>query len=119
MRKNDLIKMLTELEGNPEVVLWNGMVGDYMHIDSKFIEGSLVRMTFENYMKQCQFEEGRHQNNMNFQFTPEEVKELKNSYKRYVDWEDDAYVTDKDIAEKRYSSKRVVYINSKPRGITS
>lgn len=33
MRKNDLIKMLNEIEGNPEVVLWNGQVGDWMHID--------------------------------------------------------------------------------------
>ena len=33
MRKNDLIKLLNNIEGNPDVVLWNGMVEDYMHID--------------------------------------------------------------------------------------
>lgn len=33
MRKNDLIKMLNEIEGNPEVVFWNDLVGDWMHID--------------------------------------------------------------------------------------
>ena len=27
MKKNDLIKKLQQIEGNPEIVLWNGMVG--------------------------------------------------------------------------------------------
>jgi hypothetical protein len=37
MRKNDLIKLLQEIDGNPEVSLWNGFVGDWMPI-SKEIE---------------------------------------------------------------------------------
>ena len=32
MRKNDLIKKLNEIHGNPHVVLWNGYVGDYNNI---------------------------------------------------------------------------------------
>jgi len=32
MRKNDLIKLPNQIEGNPEVVLWNGYVGDYTNI---------------------------------------------------------------------------------------
>ena len=32
MRKNDLIKLLESFEGNPEVMLWNGFVSDFMPI---------------------------------------------------------------------------------------
>ncbi|AXC39087.1 UNVERIFIED_ORG: hypothetical protein [Escherichia phage CMSTMSU] len=31
--KNDLIKMLQEIDGNPEIVIWNGYVDDYMNIE--------------------------------------------------------------------------------------
>ena len=44
MRKNDLIKMLKEIKGNPEVVLWNGMVGDWMPV-GKLSESYLTKIT--------------------------------------------------------------------------
>ena len=31
MRKNELIKLLQEIPGNPDVVIWNGFVEDYQH----------------------------------------------------------------------------------------
>ena len=31
MRKNELIKLLQEIPGNPNVVIWNGFVEDYHH----------------------------------------------------------------------------------------
>lgn len=30
MRKNQLIALLQEIKGNPEVMVWNGLVDDYM-----------------------------------------------------------------------------------------
>lgn len=35
MRKNDLIKMLESIKGNPEIMFWNGIVGDVVPISSK------------------------------------------------------------------------------------
>lgn len=32
MKKNDLIKMLQNIKGNPEIILWNSSVGDYNKI---------------------------------------------------------------------------------------
>ena len=34
MRKNQLIELLQEIKGNPEVMVWNGLVDDYMPIGS-------------------------------------------------------------------------------------
>jgi hypothetical protein len=33
MKKSKLIEMLNRLEGDPEIKLWNGMVGDWMDMD--------------------------------------------------------------------------------------
>ena len=34
MRKNQLIELLQEIKGNPEVMVWNGLVDDYMSLGS-------------------------------------------------------------------------------------
>ena len=51
MRKNDLIKLLQAIEGNPDIVLWNGIVGDYQNISTKLVEGELYKQTFEDYFE--------------------------------------------------------------------
>lgn len=47
MRKNELIEKLNALPGNPEIVLWNGFVGDYHHIDAELICVTLVKESRE------------------------------------------------------------------------
>lgn len=48
MRKNDLIKMLNEIEGNPEIVLWNNQVGDWMHIEKpKIFKFNRLKKSFK------------------------------------------------------------------------
>ena len=32
MKKNQLIELLQSIEGNPEIMIWNGLVNDVMHI---------------------------------------------------------------------------------------
>ena len=34
MRRNQLIELLQEIKGNPEVMVWNGLVDDYMSLGS-------------------------------------------------------------------------------------
>lgn len=43
MRKNQLIELLNKIPGNPEVVLWNGLVDDYHHIDKEPVQLTLVK----------------------------------------------------------------------------
>ena len=118
MRKNDLIKLLNELEGNPEVVLWNGLVQDYMHIRHELVRGDLVKQTFDHYVEMIRIEHCIDIKNWDFQFSPDEIKSLKQSYRKYVNWEDNQFVSREDVSEKRYSSKTVVYIQPKLRGET-
>jgi hypothetical protein len=118
MRKSDLIKILTELEGNPDIVLWNGMVGDWMDIDKHLIEGTLVRQTLDGYIESVQLEQCVDRKDWDYKLPESEIAELKQLYKRNIGWEDNGFVTDEDVEKKRFTQKRVVYINAKPRGVT-
>lgn len=43
MRKSDLLKLLNDVPGNPEVVIWNGFVGDWQKISPDLVEIRLVK----------------------------------------------------------------------------
>lgn len=114
MRKNDLIKLLQNIDGNPEVMLWNGYVSDFMKVGG-VSESDLVKMTFEHYAEMCRLEDCRDRQDWNYQHTPEDIADLRQHYKKH-DWEVNPYVYKEDIATKRYKKKRIVYIDAKLRG---
>lgn len=118
MKKNDLIKLLSELKGNPEVVLWNGFVGDYMNIKG-LTEGHLTKQSRDHYIKACEFEGKRDRKDFDYKFTLEEVKQAERDYRKYIGWEHNEYIFEDQIKDGRYISKRVVYIEAKPRGINT
>lgn len=118
MRKNDLIKMLQNIKGNPEVLLWNGMVGDWMHID-KPVESDLVRIDKDYFLETCRLAECKELGDWDHQLSPEEIKDCEKSYKNCHGWEDNAFVTEEDIKEKRYRKKRVLYLQAKKRGVST
>lgn len=47
MRKNKLIELLSQIPGNPEIMLWNGFVEDYNKIDPEITEMRLVKHSRE------------------------------------------------------------------------
>lgn len=46
MKKDKLIKLLLSIEGNPDILLWNGYAMDWMDIKG-LEEAELVKMTKE------------------------------------------------------------------------
>lgn len=58
MKKNTLIKMLQDIKGNPDIFLWNGIVGDYQDIKT-ISEFDLLKRTFEDYVSRLECEEIR------------------------------------------------------------
>ncbi len=119
MRKNKLIEVLSSIKGNPEIVLWNGMVGDWMDISPKLVEGDLVRQSFDNYVSHIEFEEKRHLNDFNYKLPEKEVEYLKKTYRKHYKWEHNDFVTGEDVSSGRYELKRIVYINAKLRGVST
>jgi hypothetical protein len=97
VRKTELIKLLNKIEGNPEIMLWNGHVSDYMNIDPKLVPGTLVRYTQEHYIEMCRCERCVDLQDFTFQFSEEEIEELKTAFKQNIQWEHNDSVSQLDI----------------------
>lgn len=118
MRKNTLIKLLTSIKGNPDIVLWNGLVGDYQDIDSELIEGSLVKQTLKEYIESYRAEQCVAHKDWEFKFSPDRLIKLEQQYKTACHWEHNPFIDSTDIETKRYKSKKVMYIQPKIKGET-
>lgn len=116
MRKNDLIKLLSEIKGNPEIVAWNGYAGDWMHFSSNITKMELSKYSWEGMKETCRLEECINTKNFNFQFSPEEEKELRKSYMKYQDWE---YCEGDPRSAKWLKFKTVYVLQAKPRGVST
>ena len=117
MRKNDLIKLLSDIDGNPEIVLWNGYTQDFMKVD-RLVESDLVKMTKLHFLEMLRLEKCVDVKDWSAQLTDEETNHGLECYRKNYEWEVNEYVTTDDIQSKRYQRKRVVYINAKLRGKT-
>lgn len=118
MRKNDLIKKLQEIKGNPEVMLWNGLVADFVPIGN-MVGCSLVKQTLEHYLEMCRLQRCKRKDDWDFQFSVDELQEYYQSYKQYIEWEENRYITEDDIVGKRYKKKNILAIDAKITGKTA
>jgi hypothetical protein len=119
MKKSKLIEMLNRLEGDPEIKLWNGMVGDWMDIDKELVPSDLVKQTLAHWLEMCRVEECKGRRDWDYQMPAEEVARLKKDYNKVNPWELNPYVTLEDVQEKRYSLKNIYILNAKTKGVTS
>lgn len=115
MRKNTLIEKLQALKGNPQVVLWNGFVQDYVDIGD-MVTFPLYKMSLPHYIEVCRLEHCRDISDWSYQHTEERLEYLKRKYKEVVDWEDNPYVTDEDLKAGKYTLKTVFVIDAKTKG---
>ena len=119
MKKSKLIEMLNRLEGDPEIKLWNGMVGDWMDIDKELVPSDLVKQTRAHWLDMCRLHECRDRQDRDYQLPAEEVARLKKDYNKVNTWELNPYVNLEDVKEGRYSVKTIYLLNAKPRGVKS
>ena len=120
MKKNKLIELLQKIEGNPEVKLWNGMVGDWM--DIKIVENELVKEC-KDFVR-FRFEASWKQKNETWEIPPDVQEQLdKKIDKAYKNGEWDfanPFVSFED--EKRWygkNRKKILLIDGKKRGKTT
>lgn len=116
MKKSKLIAMLNALPGDPEIKLWNGFVGDWVDIDTKLVSIDLVRMNLAYWLESCRLQDCRDRNDWDYQMPAEEVAQLTKNYSKVCTWEENRYVTQEDIKEKRYNVKTVQIMQAKVKG---
>ena len=117
MKKNDLIKKLQQIEGNPEIVLWNGMVGDWMPIGN-LSEAYLTKITKQYWLESVSRDHAINNRNWDYKIPEEDTPTLEKQYRKFQ-WESNDFVTSEDIKKKRYKKKRIIYIDAKVRGVTT
>ena len=112
MRKNDLIKLLQDIKGNPEIMLWNGYVEDVVPINKSIQESSMFKMTFEGYKDRVNIERKVRDNLP--EYSDEEVKKMYNQYKIGA-WKFYAYYAP-EKGDDWYKEKRILVISPKITG---
>ena len=118
MKKVKLIKLLEDIPGNPDILLWNGYVQDWMPINPKIVRQLLVKESFEHYCESVRIEECIDKKDWSQLLSEETVEQLKQSYKEF-DWEFNNFITQELLDTKEYFSKPVYFLQSKPRGIST
>ena len=117
MTKNQLLDLLNAIPGDPEIVVWNGYVGDWMSLEDTLTESALVRETPEFVKSSLIAEAWSHDHLPASSVTDEDVE----SAMEYRHWElPNPHVKPADL-EKWYGTERqpIVILNPKPRGITT
>jgi len=82
MRKNKLIDLLNKIPGNPDIVIWNGLVEDVVNIESVIQECKLYKLSFEGYSERLNLDRLKNSKE------PRSQEETKRLYKNYSgSWE--------------------------------
>lgn len=107
MRKNDLIKRLNDIPGNPEIVLWNGYVQDYQAVDKTIDEIELVKHSKE-FIETCLRHEGL-----------EPSRAVVEAISNAQEWTFPNEFTNEAERKRWYGKnrKKVLILSGKPRGL--
>jgi hypothetical protein len=123
MKKNELIEKLQEIQGNPEVVIYNGATGYCHSISKKYEEDLYVKYCEDHIFSNLKFEKMKERNS--FDDLPEEmIIELRQKAKQMVKesiWDTPNPYHKKEDYKKYFgrNQKKVVIFNLLQKGITS
>lgn len=122
MRKNQLIELLQEIKGNPEVMVWNGLVDDYMplgSVDTNTLYKQSVEFIYKNLVYDYQ------ERNNSFDKPPVEIqekfREKATALSKKETYELPNMYLDQDQFSDWYGNnkKTIISLNPKPTGKVS
>jgi hypothetical protein len=114
MRKNDLINLLSGIQGNPEVMLWNGLVGDVVPIKKEVANVSLMKEKLDKYINGYRYELKIDTNNVNAELDQDELNRIKRQYNK-IKYE---YLENIGLDYTRYKKKNIVVLQAEEKGET-
>lgn len=117
MKKNELIAILENIKGNPEIKLWNGFVSDWQDIDKIPVSIDIFKHSLESHINTARMS-GYSYRKSPRDLSAEEVKELKKGWK-HINYEINEFVTKEDVKLKRYKRKKIVLLQPKIKGIST
>jgi hypothetical protein len=119
VKKSKLIAMLNAIPGNPDIILWSGMVGDWMDISAKPVEGDLVRQSLRYVLEMQRLRDCQREQDWNRTLPEETVRAITKGHSKCYPWEITQFVTQEDVKAGDYQRKRVVFLNAKRRGVST
>lgn len=117
MKKDKLIKLLQDIEGNPDILIWNWMVGDWQDIGGLTPE-VLTKQSLKTALDCFRWERCREIGRTDYQLTEDEVDEITESWRK-EGYDYNQFVTQENIESGRYLKKEVVLIKAKKRGVST
>lgn len=118
MKKSELIEMLSKLDGDPELLIWNSFVGDWH--DVQIVKGhKLVKHSLEHLFKGIKHETMYHKKS--FKLSPQELKSCYKIAKQQYD-EQEWEFPNSFVEEERHKDwyghhqREIVLLQGKVRG---
>lgn len=109
-----MIEMLSKIDGDPDIVLWNGFVGDVVDINPELTGVELVKMSKAEHTKLLRYEMCRNHNDMDYVPDAGDLKVIKESYqKHYSRYELNEFVTPALIDSGAYVKKTNLCMQAK------
>jgi hypothetical protein len=119
MKKNKLIELLQAIDGNPDIYLWNGFVGDWVDINPDFTEDYLVKQSIDHKLNFLKMEWCRDNNTFEI---PDDVVVSLSEYATKLaareKWDFPNRYVEQSEFKKWYgkSKKRIILIDAKHKG---
>lgn len=115
MKKSKLMKLLADIPDNADIRLWNGMVGDWMDIES--IKPTMLFMvSLDHELKVTRMRNARDVGDPAAVLSAEQIADIKKEH-RTLGWEYNQWVTQTMIDDGYYNTKTVFIIDAKTRGV--
>ena len=113
MKKSKLLALLNGIDGDPDILLWNGFVNDWQDIDTKPVFDTLSKPTFNHIKRMVEIERALKLNVHTYKLTEDDIAELKSKYASTCKWDINDYSN-----SNQYKRKKVVFLNAKLRNTT-
>src|SRR5574343_510091 len=111
MKKNELIKYLNEIDGNPEIIFYNGFVDDWQHIDAPY-KTLLVKDVFNDEYRKL-INHDRLKNNREC-ITDDEFNIVLKNINNSQQWQFPNGYSYTDFSFKTLKEKSVIVLEAKP-----
>lgn len=116
MRKNELITLLESVKGNPEVMVWNGLVEDFQPLAKTLNSTQLQKLTLKGYKEHVNWQM---QKEGGLPFDDNKIAEMYKAH-NIGEWQHFAYYppSEADVKDGFYKSKTIYVLEPKLAGKT-
>lgn len=113
MKKSKLLALLNSIDGDPDILFWNGFVDDWQDIDTTPVFDTLSKPTFNHIKRMVEIERAVKLNDHTYKLSDDDITALQSKYGSTYNWEINEYANN-----KQYKRKKVVFLNAKLRNTT-